>query len=297
MEFPGKEIKQSPATSLPEAVIQYTGWQETDHDLQHLERPNSELYAMQLGRACIAAARESNTQARNEVKKARATKRKLPSAHMPHHIRNELINVYGDIIHHRYNPNAFKDARRQFYDDSIHYLSKACNKVFSARETTSNWVGLTNELTALCLLNRYEHPWMVAIPALKHHDRKGTFMSDKYDIALITSLPGQEYGFSGGTELALLDIKSSDMHLEDHPEEKNSVFSVDARNYFSYAPDATAGNRFPAVARLLREHSQEGASTEDIRWLDGATDELVLDASFHAEETPVIIPNDFAHTA
>lgn len=297
MEFPGKEIKQPPATPLPEAVIQYIGWQDTDHDLRHLEHPNNELYAMQLGQACITAAREKNALARDEVKKARSTKRKLPSAHMPHHIRNELIDVYGDIIHHRNNQNAFKDARRQFYDDSIHYLSRARNKVSSARETTSNWIGLTNELTALCLLNRYEHPWMMAVPALKHHDREGTFMSGRYDIALVTSLPSQEHGFSGGTELALLDIKSSDMHFGDHPEEKNSVFSVNARDYFGYAPDATAGNRFPAVARLLREHSQEGASAEDIQWLDKATDKLVIDASFHAEENPVTIPNDYAQTA
>lgn len=61
--------------------------------------------------------------------------------------------------------------------------------------------GRLAEFTALGLLTRYAHPWILAAPALPHHESDGNRLAKHFDIAV-------SFGSSNGDESHALQIKS-----------------------------------------------------------------------------------------
>jgi len=98
------------------------------------------------------------------------------------------------MMAHKDRPSAFNGTRRQFHDVTTTALqrSKAASNTIQG-ERRKEVLGELAEIRTTLLLNRYNHPWAMAVPALGHHDSNKkvdlTKMSDNYDTLYIENGP------------------------------------------------------------------------------------------------------------
>lgn len=147
-----------------------------------------------IGQACLSLTGRPNPhQAKSRFRQAKDEIRRLDDRkqqdNMQRHQRDMLWHI-ASMLDMRNQPSSVNQAREAMHTTTITSLKRAKQKM---KQVTNNGIksrlsGFISETATLALLTRYKHPWLLALPALDHHDRSDNSASN-FDMVLIEGGP------------------------------------------------------------------------------------------------------------
>jgi hypothetical protein len=272
------DIDSGTFSNLPKAVFEAFGESESHH--LNPGRGATSVQALMLGRACSIVSNNPDHADRWRRAAADYVENTVPlNTEQQRKLREQ--EIYGQLVIHRENPEELTKVRKQQYIDTINSLGCVLKVVATEknRDDFKKAIGDANELTAQVILNRKMHPGVLALPALHHHD-EGREPSKNYDIALLTSVKGQEKA-----NYRRIQVKSSKdgASMGSYSED---IYVLCGEEWFRYRQQY--GRAFFPIAHLVLLESEGHLTEQQIKELDYITDGLLLDivnspAKTHAE--------------
>lgn len=145
-------------------------------------RSNAKSWSQHLGVACVQLARDNTIQAREAIKRIKKNNN-IPPKHK--HTPN--------LLQQRNNPNALAREQRAMHATVMGKLTKDLQLYASGGDSVP--IGTITERTALGLLSRYAHPWMLVVPALPHLDQGDMMHQQNFDICMAVNEAGEQRGY------------------------------------------------------------------------------------------------------
>ena len=295
MRFPDYDAYPSPHESLIDSYIRHIARHEP-RSLDQYRAAHGDIseLSVQLGRSCMQIAHGSERLGNRSLVHTTATiDDRLSRAVHRSHTYNSLkrLQLLAGIVLHREDVAETTRRRQELHAELTQQLAQANARYAQYWNTQApaacfrRVTGDIAELTACTLFTRLAHPWMLALPSLKHHDLAWGLPlgaeKRSYDVSLLETGPAQRH-----TNDYRLQVKLGCVGLCNEPATSRHAavradYSADVVLVSGHCDmglqrydDNLIDTRIPDA--LVREVTGE-ATPEEIDTLDVVTNTLLLD--------------------
>lgn len=252
-----------------------------------------------IGQGCLSLTGRPNPhQAKTRLKQAKTELKQIETdkGHkftMLTQQRNMLWHI-ASMLDMRNQPASVDAARSAMHATTIESLKHARRRVGKTKDAgeKSRASGSMAESAALALLTRYKHPWMLALPALNHHDQSND-SSSNFDIVLMEGGPAFSVPVAHK-----IQVKRECLGLcKDDSQEpakytdryQHDICLVSGCCDLGITIDKAGGYNLSTLTLLEREYA-DCASTENITQLDHLTNNLLFAVTSDPRRRGLITP-------
>ncbi len=208
----------------------------------------------------------------------------VPQLYGPLHASIKFLNNHNELIRLQRKQHGIVVEELRTWDKNI------ANAGDYARAS-----GRMTELVALGLLNRYGHPWILAAPALPHHEGDATKVAKHFDIALAIGNQGDDEAYALQIKKACSGRCGETAYHHDQTHVYMPAIQI-VSGCCDLGIKTNEGMINSTVVDLLVAEYDERAAAADIKWLDELTDNLLFNIS--ADLLPRgTVPMRFAHVS
>jgi len=294
MKFPRYRSLEYPTPEITpiDAYVSFVGQHEADNqaELESLKEGDLRRISMLIGQGCaLATIDDKSNLADFRFQLAADEAEKRPGVDHEHLVFHNLANalITRDDFH------ASERARKKLHEGVVGSLWESKTQAVHAGKN-GNWgtietrrlVGKSGEYRVLCAITRYAHPWLLAAPALTHHDIKHRDTSThgpSFDSLIVESIPGRE------PSVTKTQVKTScfgecdrDRTLEkiDSFQEMRSAYDQNTALISAccdlHSGTKENGNQWGHVDKLLLKEMRRTATPDEVLALDTVTNNLLL---------------------
>ncbi len=307
MKFPNYSQYEAPKVALLEAYAEFSAHNEVYGRFTGDKTADSHMLRLRhagelIGQGCFNLMNRQNAQqAKGQFKGAKqsakeiADTKQLPNATRA---RARLAWLTAHMLEMRNQPATIDQARADQHDTVMNSLTLNQKRLRTLNSLghQADVRGKIGELTALALLTRYKHPWMIATAALEHQDRS-QHKATNFDLLAVVTSPYEERidGYKIQVKTECFGLCSHACYHRSDPVRVSNYYNDDI-TLVSGCCDLDLGSNtesgLSTIDMLRREHTGM-AKPDVIRRLDHLTNNLLFNISSDDERRQgQITPND-----